>query len=85
MKCFRRKYLKTSNSRGCGNVSPILKNRNKRKRKRKEKESYIFNVYIIFNIKWWRIVHLYLYIVNQFTLYTVHFTSMLYIVNQCTL
>ena len=37
----------------CGNISPQskkLKNSNKRKRKGKERESYIFIVYIIFNI-----------------------------------
>ena len=31
-KCLRRKYLKTSKSRGCGNISTqFYKNRNKRK------------------------------------------------------
>ena len=38
-------YLKTSKSRGCGNISPQLKrykNTNERKRKGKDKENYIF-------------------------------------------
>ena len=50
--CFRRKYLKTSKSRGCGNIYPPIrkkyKTRTKRKRKGKYKESYIFIVYTIF-------------------------------------
>ena len=53
IKCFKRKCLKTSKSRGCGNISPQLKkykNRNKRKRKGKNKESYIFIFYIILNL-----------------------------------
>ena len=43
MKYNRRKYLKTSKNRGCGNISPLSK-------KIKEKESYIFIIYITFNI-----------------------------------
>ena len=43
IKSFRRKYLKPSKNRGCGNISPtfkkIKKNKRKRKGKRKEKKS----------------------------------------------
>jgi len=43
--------LKTSKNRGCGNISPQFKKNIKEiKGKGKEKESYIFIVYIIFNI-----------------------------------
>ena len=63
IKCFRRKYLKTSKNRDCGEYFPPIikkyKNRNKRKRKGKEKESYIFIVYIIFDINWWWIVSIF--------------------------
>ena len=54
IKCFRRKYLKISKSRGFGNISPQFskkyKNRDKKKKREKDKESYKFIVYTIFNI-----------------------------------
>ena len=55
IKYFRRKYLKSSKSRGCGNISPqILKNININKRKRKGKYKKV--TYLLFTLylnKWW--------------------------------
>jgi len=56
-KCFRRKYLKTSNSRGCGKFTPNSKKYIKGKGK--DNESYIFIVYTIFNINWCWIVSIF--------------------------
>ena len=43
MKCFRRKYLKTSKNRGLVGIFPPNS-------KKKEKGSCMFNVFITFNI-----------------------------------
>ena len=62
IKCFRRKYLKTSKNRGCGNISPQLK-KNIRIRIRKGK-LHINIVYIIFNITGEGLYILYIIIIS---------------------
>ena len=50
---LKRKYLKTSKNRDCGNISPHIKKNLKIELKgkgKKEKESYVFIVYVLFNI-----------------------------------
>ena len=48
IKCLKRKYLKTSKNRGVGIFPPNSKKAIKKEIK--GKESYIFIVYILFNI-----------------------------------
>ena len=47
-KCFSGKYVKTSESRGCGNISPQLKKIKKYKSKEKERERKV--TYLLFTL-----------------------------------